>query len=221
MITLQQFLTRYNGKYIEVAGTPNALNQCVDLANAYIRDVLDLPIIEWTNAIDFPGRAGDKYLWIPNTPTNVPQEGDIIVWGNSPGHIAIFLEGNVNTFKSFDQNYPLGSPAHIQGHTYANVIGWLRAKPNISPPVVSPQPSNPTIDDKFKYDFGGELGVQEMGAIRSIITDQRLRLDQQAKQLDDLRNSLLLAQNNPKTVIETTFHTKLGQLFFEIAKNFG
>lgn len=127
-MTLTEFLIKWNGKFCEVAGSPGALNQCVDLANAYIREVLGLPIIEWTNAVDFPSKAGDKYDYILNTPTNIPKEGDIIVWKPSPGHISIFLEGNVDTFKSFDQNFPTGSNCHVQNHTYQNVIGWLRAK---------------------------------------------------------------------------------------------
>jgi hypothetical protein len=129
-MTFTEFLAKYNGKYVEVAGSPGAENQCVDLSNAYIRDVLGLPIIEWTNAIDFPSKADpSKYDYIKNTPTGVPQEGDIMIWGGtSYGHIGVFVEGDANTFRSFDQNYPLGSPAHIQGHTYSNVLGWLRPK---------------------------------------------------------------------------------------------
>jgi len=127
-MTLTNFIIKYNGKWLEVAGSVGAENQCVDLANAYIREVLGLPIIEWTNAVDFPSKAGDNYDWIPNTLTNIPKEGDIIVWKPSPGHIAVFIEGNVDTFKSFDQNFPTGSPCHIQNHTYLNVTGWLRAK---------------------------------------------------------------------------------------------
>jgi hypothetical protein len=127
-MTFADFLKKWNGKYLEVAGSSNALNQCVDLANAYIRDVLGLPIIEWTNAVDFPSKAGDKYEWIPNTPEGVPQEGDIVVWKPSPGHIAIFMEGNTKRFTSFDQNFPVGSFCHVQEHTYLNVTGWLRPK---------------------------------------------------------------------------------------------
>ena len=127
-MTLQEFLVTWNGKYCEVAGSSNALNQCVDLANAYIRDVLGLPIIEWTNAVDFPLKAGDRYEYILNTPTGVPKEGDIVIWKPTPGHIAVFLEGTANTFKSFDQNFPIGSPCHVQNHDYTNVTGWLRAK---------------------------------------------------------------------------------------------
>lgn len=127
-MTFSEFLKKWNGKYCEVAGSSNALNQCVDLANAYIRDVLGLPIIEWTNAVDFPSKAGSAYDYILNTPEGVPQEGDIIVWKPSPGHIAVFMEGNTKRFTSFDQNFPVGSFCHVQEHTYQNVIGWLRPK---------------------------------------------------------------------------------------------
>ena len=127
-LPFQDFINYWTGRYCEVAGSANAQNQCVDLANAYIRDVLKLPIIEWTNAVDFPSKAGDKYEYILNTPTNVPQRGDIIIWKPFPGHIAIFIEGNANRFTSFDQNFPVGSKCHIQEHTYQNVTGWLRAK---------------------------------------------------------------------------------------------
>lgn len=137
-MTLQQFLTKWNGKYCEVAGSANAVNQCVDLANAYIRDVLGLPIIEWTNAQDFPKKAGPAYDYILNTPTGVPKEGDIVVWksADNVGHIAVFIEGNASSFKSFDQNYPLGTPCHVQGHTYANVMGWLRKKGQAMDPEI-------------------------------------------------------------------------------------
>lgn len=127
-MTVNDFVVKYNGKWVEEAGS-SALNQCVDLANRYIREVLGLPIIEWTNAVDFPSKAGPAYDYILNTPTNIPQEGDLVIWGgNQYGHIGIFIEGNVDSFRSFDQNYPTGSNCHIQNHTYSNVKGWLRKK---------------------------------------------------------------------------------------------
>ncbi len=134
-MTLDEFIKYWDGKYCETAGTSNALNQCVDLANAYIREVLNLPIIEWTNAIDFPSKAGDKYEYILNTITGVPQKGDLIIWKPSPGHIAIFIEGNTDRFSSFDQNFPLNSVCHIQEHSYFNVIGWLHPKEVTTLPV--------------------------------------------------------------------------------------
>ena len=134
-MTFSDFLSKWNGRYCEIAGSLDAKFQCVDLANLYIRDVLELSIIEWTNAVDFPIEADlTKYNYILNTPTNIPREGDLIIWKPSPGHIAIFIEGNVDTFKSFDQNFPIGSPCHVQNHTYVNIIGWLRCK---QPPQVT------------------------------------------------------------------------------------
>ena len=127
-MTFNAFIIKWQGKYCEVAGSANAKWQCVDAANLYIRDVLLLPIIEWTNAVDFPSKAGDKYEYIVNSPLNIPKEGDLIIWKPTPGHIAIFIEGSVDSFKSFDQNFPIGSPCHIQNHNYTNVTGWLRVK---------------------------------------------------------------------------------------------
>ena len=135
MIDITDFVAKWQGTWVEVSGT-SAMNQCVDLANLWIRDVLKLPMIEWTNAVDFPSKAGDKYLWIANTPTGVPEEGDLVIWSGTYGHIAIFMDGNTNDFHSFDQNYPTGSNCHIQYHNYTNVKGWLRCK----------NPPQPTID---------------------------------------------------------------------------
>ena len=94
-MTFQKFIETWNGKYCEVAGSANAINQCVDLANAYLRDVLNHPIIEWTNAIDFPSKLTD-FEYILNTPTGIPIEGDLVIWSGEYGHIAIFLEGDIN-----------------------------------------------------------------------------------------------------------------------------
>jgi len=125
-MSLQEFIEILDGNYVEVAGV-TARDQCVDLANSYLRSVLKQPIIEWTNAIDFPSKVDKtKFTWIKNTPTNEPQEGDIMIWGGtSYGHIAIYLEGNANSFTSFDQNWPTGSGCHGQIHDYKNVLGWL------------------------------------------------------------------------------------------------
>ena len=128
-MNLQQFISKYKGKYLEVAGSSNALNQCVDLANGYLREVLGLPIIEWTNAVDFPSRVNpNDFNYIKNTPEGVPEAGDLIIWGGTIGHIAIFVKGDVNWFTSFDQNWPTGSVCHLVDHSYSNVKGWLRMK---------------------------------------------------------------------------------------------
>lgn len=130
-MTLNDFIKKYDGKKVEFHSfSSGALYQCVDSANTYIVEVLGLPAIIGTNAQDFPTKAGSDYEYIKNTPTGVPQAGDLMIWKSADkvGHIGIFIEGNANTFASFDQNYPTGTPSHKQSHNYTNVLGWLRAK---------------------------------------------------------------------------------------------
>lgn len=128
-MTPQEWFESVNGKYIEVAGSANAKNQCVDCANDYIKQVLGLPYIEWTNAINFPQHAGDKYEFIWNTPDALPIEGDLMIFDiGTAGHISVFIEGNLSLFRSMDENYPIGSPCCVVQHNYSKVIGWLRPK---------------------------------------------------------------------------------------------
>ncbi len=131
-MTFDSFIRKHDGKFVEAGGSENAKNQCTDLANAFIDEVLKLPKILWTNAKDFPSKAGNKYKFIGNTREGLPAKGDLIVWdgnvGGGNGHIGIFVEGDINSFRSFDQNWPVGSKCHIQGHYYKNVSGWLRTK---------------------------------------------------------------------------------------------
>lgn len=131
-MTLQEFIDKYNGKFVEYHsyGT-GAKNQCVDLANQYITEVLKLPAIIGTNAQDFPNKINSNdYEYIKNTPTGVPNAGDLVIFKSSDnvGHISIFVEGNANLFTSFDQNYPTGSPCKLVSHNYRNVLGWLHPK---------------------------------------------------------------------------------------------
>ena len=131
-MTYKEFFDKWNGKHCEVAGSANAINQCVDLANAYIREVLGLPIVEWTNAVDFPKKClPPNYEYIKNTPTAIPKQGDLMIY-DSPdgiGHIDIFDNGNGSKFVAFSQNWPVGSVCKLVNHTYTGtykVIGWLR-----------------------------------------------------------------------------------------------
>jgi FtsZ-binding cell division protein ZapB len=181
MTTLEDLLTLLNGQYIEEAGTL-AQNQCVDLANSYIESVLGLPKIEFTNAVDFPDKAGDKYDYIENTPTGVPERGDLVIWEGTYGHIAIFLEGNANRFTSFDQNFPTGSPCHVQEHNYLKpkVKGWLRPKF---------KPVEEQIDWKNKYEEKAKLEIFLRGEIQKK-DDTITNLNNQISDLEKDKNRL-------------------------------
>jgi len=157
-MTLQEFLEKWNGELCEVSGSANAKNQCVDLANAYLRDVCNHSIVEWTNACDFPSKIKDMEWIVNDEETDLPKEGDIIIWSNKvgggAGHIAIFLDGTTSKFNSFDQNWPLYSPCHVQSHSYLNVIGWMRPKSIIN---------DMTEEQKRILDF---IGTRTEGEVR-------------------------------------------------------
>lgn len=130
---LEEFVKQWDGKPCEVAGSADAKNQCVDLANAYIRDVWGLPIVEWTNAVDFPEKI-TNCNFIENTPDGVPQASDIVVFKKYGslygvnGHIGVVTEATANSMKIFEQNYPTGSLCKIGTHNYLGCRGWLRKK---------------------------------------------------------------------------------------------
>jgi hypothetical protein len=134
----QEFFDKYNNKKIDYDGRYG--NQCVDSFNQYLVEVLGIsnpiqmfPVMSAYQIWDY-GKNNPHFTRIENTPTGVPQQGDIIIWANDKnfpdGHVAIFQSGDVNSFVSFDQNYPMGSLCHFETHNYSNpkVIGWLRPK---------------------------------------------------------------------------------------------
>lgn len=111
-------------------------SQCKDYANAYA-GFMGHPL-KASNANATWTLAQDPY-WqkLANTPTFLPQAGDIVVWGawsgNPYGHIGVVLDANLNNFRSVDQNWfgansTVGSPAAVVTHNYTNprVVGFLR-----------------------------------------------------------------------------------------------
>ena len=136
-MTLQEFIDKYNGKFIDYDGHYGA--QCQDLYRQYVQEVLGFP--------QSPGVVGAKDNWdaylpdyyerIPNTPEGVPQPGDIMIWGASYGpygHVAVVTEATLTTFKCFSQNDPTGAPCGIKLYrTYKPTLGWLHPKTNTQP----------------------------------------------------------------------------------------
>lgn len=136
-MNLEQFVEKYLGKKIDWDGYYGG--QCVDLFRQYIDDVLKFPQPKgvggakdfWPN-YDTDNALKNYYDKIPNTPTAVPSAGDVMLWnekaGGGWGHVAVFLEGNANTFTSFDQNWPKLDVCTKTTHDYKNVFGWLKPK---------------------------------------------------------------------------------------------
>jgi hypothetical protein len=139
---LRDFVYAYRDKHLDWDGKFGC--QCVDAARYYFAEVCGLK----QQPAGVKG-ARDFYLnfekdpvlvehfeKIPNTPEFIPKPGDIVIWdktpGNPYGHIAIFFNGDVKAFNSFDQNLPSGAPCGIVRHTYQNVLGFLRPKKKVA-----------------------------------------------------------------------------------------
>lgn len=134
-MTLQEFQNKYLGKQVEFHSFGGgALNQCVDLVNQYIKEVLGLTPIIGTNAKDFGTKYNkNEFTWIANTTEAIIEAYDIPVWngnvGGGAGHIAIATKkGTQNSFSSLDQNWSKAERVTLEQHNYNNVIGWLRPK---------------------------------------------------------------------------------------------
>lgn len=149
-MNLDDFIKKWTGKECDFDGHYGT--QCVDLYRFYLQDVLGIPQSPpVAGAADIWDTAGSSFVRIPNTPEGVPNKGDIVIWskntGGGYGHVAIFVEGGVNSFRSFDCNWPTGSLPHIQGHYYTNVIGWLRPKEA----VMSDEALQSCLKDREKF----------------------------------------------------------------------
>ena len=133
-MTLDEFILKYNNQQVEVTGSANARFQCVDLVNAYLREVLNQPIIAGADAKDFPERMSSEWDFIENLPNSIALRGDMAVWdaptGDGHGHIAIILNANLKNTNTFDQNWSKPLRSSLENHSYLNpkIWGWLRLR---------------------------------------------------------------------------------------------
>ena len=159
-MTPQQFFSKYNYKPINY---DNALGfQCMDLYHQYVSEVLPgYPHPPAKGAAWLIGALpSTHYEWIANTPLAVPKEGDILLWGTKAGggygHVAIYSHGNLFSFTSFDQNWPVGSYCHFQGHNYfGDLKGWYRPKAQNIP--LTEQEKN----NRVRQILGQQISIEE------------------------------------------------------------
>jgi hypothetical protein len=137
-MNFDEFISKWTNKPIDFDGIYP--NQCMDLAHQYAYEVLN---ITDKSVLSAPSayQVYTQFKWpnyftkIQNTPTGVPIKGDILIFGQSIGpfgHICVVVEGEMNSFKSFDANWPVGTLPHIQTHSYNGVLGWLRFVPTVN-----------------------------------------------------------------------------------------
>ena len=136
MLTLEQFIAKWTGKPVDTDGIYP--NQCMDLMHQYLIDcfgLTDSRILAQPQARlvyqNFNNVFGhEMFTQIQNTANNVPIKGDIFFFGSyvgSAGHVCIYMDGDVWTFRSFDANWSTTLP-HVQWHNYSGALGWLRFK---------------------------------------------------------------------------------------------
>ena len=155
-LSLREFIDKWDGRGIDFDGYYG--DQCMDLMHQYHVEVLGITDGRTLAApsakevfLKFDTRFNHHlFEKIDNTPTGVPEPGDIMLWGEGIGpwgHVAIFVDGDVNSFNSFDQNFPTGSKCHIQKHNYSGVLGWLRYKGELPK-----EPLKDTLIDWFDFE---------------------------------------------------------------------
>lgn len=104
---------------------------------------------------------------------------------------------------------------------YCTITGAWKSNANQVQPPTQPEV---VINDQTKYDFGGTIGVQELGAVRSIINDTRKQLVDTQANLDSISKQLITCQNKPTptpTTIYSNPKTYWGKFFESLAIKFG
>lgn len=200
---VDSFISNWTGKPVDTDGVYP--NQCMDLAHEYVKDVLGLPItlLAHPSAYQvFTDFTESQYFdKIANTPTGVPQKGDLVVFGQAigaNGHICIFIEGDVSSFNSFDANWPTGSLPHVQTHNYNGVLGWLHPK-NVPPTVTQVQVDSDTFEQlvtkSTKFDAFVAGGYNSIDDVLKALADKESTIQNQAKDLQTCQTNLKQAQD--------------------------
>ena len=133
-MTLDKFLTTYKvGKSYDYANT-GYKGECVSLVKCYIKDVLGVTPQAIGNAKDYWLNRNNSYIAnnftaIANTPTFVPQRGDLFVrTSGTYGHIGIVLEATTSYYYTIEQNYNGCRVVKNIKHTDRSNVKFLRPK---------------------------------------------------------------------------------------------
>lgn len=194
-MTFQEFIDEYEGKKVDWDGRYDA--QCVDLARQYINDVWKTPQFRPVVGAKNIWEAVDEdyYIKIPNTPTGVPENGDILVWdatpGNVWGHVAMFIDGGSMRMRVFEQDGFTQDGAKKAYRNYTNIKGWFRPKEDMSETIEIDKKTFEELvykstqwDETVKYIWGDrdpkETTAKEVqayiGGLKSRITDLEKQL---------------------------------------------
>lgn len=225
-MNIQDFFVKYNGQYVDYDGAYG--NQCVDLFRQYLKDLFDItnsPLV--VGACDIWDRyLTDKFDRYENTIEAEPIEGDIIIWKKTTslpyGHVAICHTAAVNSFVSFDQNWPTGTPCHFVTHQYNNVAGWLRFKGGETD-VITEQTKIPQIGNKEVQQIKAEMEAKDraindyqltIASANSSMASMQKEINVLTAKLAQAQADIQQLQANSQTSIETAKAKVLDSLTF-------
>lgn len=133
--------------------------QCMDLYNSFMREVVGLD--GNTGADRAKNILNNNYVMenverIDNYPEFVPEKGDIAVFtGGEWGHVAICLGvGNVNYFKSLDQNWNLGGELMTVNHNYFTFAPLVFLRPKNQTNILDLKPVETVADEVIQGLWG-------------------------------------------------------------------
>lgn len=180
---VDEFVNRYSGKEKGYPTDSYYQGECLSIVKIYIKEVFGInPPPSGSNSAfgywsNFPDPLGTIFERVPLSANEKPFKGCIPIWstnvGLGYGHIDIFLSGDNNGFNGFDQNWD-GRKAHIQGHTWGSVVGYL--KPKLE--EIKPEPLEITLSTKIPPIDNKE--------VQQIIAE----LDAKDRRIYDLENQL-------------------------------
>ena len=133
--------------------------QCMDLYNSFMREVVGLD--GNTGADRAKNILNNNYVMenverIDNYQEFVPEKGDIAVFtGGEWGHVAICLGiGNVNYFKSLDQNWNLGGELMTVNHNYFTFAPLVFLRPKNRANILDLKPVETVANEVIKGLWG-------------------------------------------------------------------
>lgn len=201
-MTLDQFITKYNGKGVDFDGHYG--DQCVDLFRAYNKEVLGISQPKgvegakdfWTN-YESDTNLKNNFKKIPDSKELVPLKGDVMIWGakyGKFGHIAIVTKGTINDFTCFSQNDPIGAKSIIKHYPNFNgVLGVLRPLQTTNETMIElpKEKFEELVTKATAYDQITNLGY-DLEKIKELISNLN-KLNQEKTNLEfDLKNEVQL-----------------------------
>lgn len=207
--------------------------QCFDLVNFYWNYLTGGQLYGlYAKDIPFKNNFGGLATVYENTPSFLPQKGDIVVWngnwGKGCGHVAIVHSANINTFVSLDQNWWGGGRSKTEvaqyiTHTYDFPMYFIRpnfkAKATVKDKVTSVAKPKATVSKK-KFVLVAGHGYNDPGAVGNGINERdfirKNIIDNVAKYLRSAGHTVTLYDKKQDMYQDTAYGYNRGD-----TKNYG